>query len=117
MRVPNTSNVTSAPPVIEHNVDVSAKNTIKPTLPAKIKEEKSPSPEALKASIDKMNEDLRQSKVNLDFSIDSKSKEVVVKVIDSSTGDVLTQFPSKQALAISESIANKQKGSFLNDMA
>lgn len=117
MRVPNTSIVTSAPPVIEHNVDVSAQNTIKPTLPAQIKEVKSPSPEALKASIDKMNEDLRQSKVNLDFSIDSKSKEVVVKVIDSSTGDVLTQFPSKQALAISESIANKQKGSFLSDKA
>lgn len=117
MRIPNTGNITSAPPVIEHNVDVSATNTIKPALPAQVKEAKSPSPEALKASVDKINEELKQNEVNLDFSIDSKSKEVVVKVIDSSTGDVLTQFPSKQALAISESIANKQKGSFLNDKA
>jgi flagellar protein FlaG len=117
MRVPDTSNVTSAPPVVEQKVGSSAAITVKVALPTQVKDTKSPSPEALKASVDKINEELKQNKVNLDFSIDNKSKEVVVKVIDTSTGDVLTQFPSKQALAISESIANKQKGSFLNDKA
>ena len=117
MRVQDTSNVTSAAPVVEHNVGTNGATAVKSTAPTQVKEVKQPTLEALKASVDKINGELKQNKVNLDFSIDSKSKEVVVKVIDSSTGDVLTQFPSKQALAISEAITNKQKGSFLNDKA
>jgi flagellar protein FlaG len=82
-----------------------------------IKESQQPSKEQLQASINQMSKDLKNSQVNLDFSIDKSSKEVVVKVLDSSTGEVLTQFPSKQALAISELIASQKKGAFLNKTA
>jgi len=82
------------------------------TSSSALKEAKQPTTEQLQASVNKMSEDLKRSQVNLDFSIDKTSKEVVVKVIDSSTGDVLTQFPSKQALAISELVASQKKGAF-----
>jgi flagellar protein FlaG len=82
-----------------------------------IKESQQPTREQLQASINQMSKDLKNSQINLDFSIDKSSKEVVVKVLDSSTGEVLTQFPSKQALAISELIASQKKGAFLNKTA
>ena len=117
MKVQNIQNANSAPVVTEYNTAANVANIVKPASSLEIKESKQPSSAALTASVDKINQDLKQNKVNLDFSIDKASKEFVVKVIDSSTGDVLTQFPSKQALAISELIANKQKGVLLNDKA
>lgn len=117
MKVQNTQNAGSAAVTTDYIATSNVANTAKSAAPLAVKESKQPDPEALKASVDKINQDLKQNKVNLDFSIDKASKEFVVKVIDSSTGDVLTQFPSKQALAISELIANKQKGVLLNDKA
>jgi uncharacterized FlaG/YvyC family protein len=117
MRVQNINDVTSTVPIGQQHASENVGNVVKSALPTLVKETKQPTPEQLQASVDKISDALKQSQVNLDFSIDKTSKEVVVKVIDSSTGDVLTQFPSKQALAISEFVANKQKGSFLNDRA
>lgn len=125
MKVQDTSNVSYAAPSAEKNVASSAA-AAKPAAPVpvpttsspeQVKEAKQPSPAELKASIDKINQALELDAVNLDFSIDKNTNESVVKVIDSSTGDVITQFPSKEALAISESIANKQKGALVSSTA
>jgi uncharacterized FlaG/YvyC family protein len=117
MSVQNINNTMSTVPIVQQHTSVSIGNFAKSTSSSSVKEAKQPTPEQLKASVNKISEDLKKSQVNLDFSIDKTSKEVVVKVIDSSTGDVLTQFPSKQALAISELVASQKKGSFLNDQA
>ena len=114
MTIQEASNVILSQPFRPQEINVSAAT---PTLPPVVKEPMQPSPQELKAYVNKINQNLKQDHVNLDFSIDKSSKEVVVKVIDSSTGDVLTQFPSKQALAISELLASQKKGSFLNDKA
>jgi flagellar protein FlaG len=117
MRVQNNIDTISAAPIAQQKTNESIGSVTKSTSVSAVKEAKQPTPEQLQASVNKMSEDLKKSQVNLDFSIDKSSKEVVVKVIDSSTGDVLTQFPSKQALAISELVANQKKGAFLNKTA
>jgi flagellar protein FlaG len=124
MKIQDTSNVSYAPPSTEKNVGSTTAATTQPTPPpaaatsaAEVKDVNPPSPAEVKASIDKINQELKQNSVNLDFSIDKNTNESVVKVIDSSTGDIITQFPSKEALAISESIANKQKGALVSSTA
>jgi flagellar protein FlaG len=113
MRIQNIDNAAYMPiAALNTNVKVDI-----PTPPMPANQTKDPTSDQLQASIDKISGDLKKNKVNLDFSIDKSTKEIVVKVIDSSTGDVLTQLPSKQALAISELLANKKVGSLLNDQA
>jgi len=117
MKIQNINDTSASTPIVQQHISENVGSVDKSNLPSEVKEVKQPTPQQLQASINKMSEDLKKSQVNLDFSIDKTSKEVVVKVIDSATGDVLTQFPSKQALAISELVASQQKGSFLNDRA
>lgn len=122
MKVQDTSNISYAPPSADKSagsITTTATSTAAPVpTPTQLTDVKPPpTPAELKASVDKINQDLKQNSINLDFSIDKNTNESVVKVIDSSTGDVITQFPSKEALAISESIANKQKGALLSSRA
>ncbi len=54
----------------------------------------------------------------LTFSEDKSTHETVVKVVEAQTGTVIAQIPSRQALAIAQSIdALPQKGAFLNQKA
>lgn len=72
--------------------------------------EQEPSPEQLKSVLDNINRTLRQSNRNLEFSIDETTKQNLVKVVDTETGDVIRQFPSKEAIAISRAIEQFQQG-------
>lgn len=71
----------------------------------------------LKAAIDKMNQAMQQSNINLEFSIDRDSHRTLVKVVDSQTGETIKQFPSKEVLAISQAIDQFQKGSLFKQKA
>ncbi|WP_297448419.1 flagellar protein FlaG [Ferrovum sp.] len=54
----------------------------------------------------------------LTFSEDKSTHETVVKVVEAQSGMVIAQIPSRQALAIAQSIdALPQKGAFLNQKA
>lgn len=53
---------------------------------------------------------------NLQFSIDDSTGKTVVRVIDSSTGDTIRQFPSEEALAIARDIERMQ-GLLVKDSA
>ena len=117
MKVQNNYDAVSTLPIAQQQSSKGIGIDASSASPSAAKEAKQPTSEQLQASVNKMSEDLKKSQVNLDFSIDKTSKEIVVKVIDSSTGDVLTQFPSKQALAISELVASQKKGAFLNKTA
>lgn len=72
--------------------------------------EQEPSPEQLKNVVDDINRTLRQFNRNLEFSIDETTKQNLVKVVDTETGDVIRQFPSKEAIAISRAIEQFQQG-------
>ena len=63
-----------------------------------------PSREDVSAAVKKMNDAMQGSTQSLQFSIDEDSKDIVVKVIDQSTKEVVRQIPSKEALQIAKSI-------------
>ena len=69
-----------------------------------------PSPQQVRQAVASISQALRQSNSNLEFSIDPGSQRVVVKVLDRETGDLIRQIPSREVLAIAESIGQYQKG-------
>lgn len=76
-----------------------------------------PTPEQLKSAVHTINQALQQSGQSLAFSIDSATKMTVVKLTDTSTGEILRQFPTQQTLAISQSIEQYQQGMLLTQKA
>jgi flagellar protein FlaG len=47
---------------------------------------------------------MQHSNQSLEFSVDPNTKTPVVKMTDTETGKVITQFPSEAVLAIAQSI-------------
>jgi flagellar protein FlaG len=63
-----------------------------------------------------INRFMANSSRSLTFSVDDESGKIVVKVIDPDTKDVIRQFPSEEAIAISKSL-DKLQGLLLHDQA
>ena len=76
-----------------------------------------PSNAQIQSAVDKINQAMLQTNTGVEFSIDSDSNRTVVKVVDSKTGDTIKQFPSKEMIAISQSIDQFQKGLLLTQKA
>ncbi len=76
-----------------------------------------PSETQLKGAVDSMNNAMRQAHQSLEFSVDAASHTTVVKMTDTETGQVISQFPSDAALAISRSIEQLQAGALLQRKA
>jgi len=75
------------------------------------------SAEQLKSVVDNINKTMRQSNRSLEFTMDADSKQQLVRLVDTETGDVIRQFPSKEAMAISRAIDQFQQGLLLNQKA
>lgn len=76
-----------------------------------------PSPEELKQAVAVINRTLQQSNQNLEFSVDDATDQTVVRMIDTSTGELIRQFPSESALAIARDIEQFQQGLFITQKA
>jgi len=76
-----------------------------------------PSDAQLKSAVDSINSSLKQSNTNVQFSIDQSTKQAVIKVTDSITGQIITQFPSKEAMAVSQMIEQSQHGALIKQQA
>lgn len=76
-----------------------------------------PSIAQLQRLIVSMNKAIQQSNSNLEFTIDKDSEKILVKLIDTSTGEVIRQIPSDEVLAIAQSIEQMQQGLLLNKNA
>jgi flagellar protein FlaG len=76
-----------------------------------------PSPSELKSAVAAINNVMRQSNLNLEFSVDTDTRETVVKMVDTSTGELIRQFPSEATLAISRGIEQFQQGMLLTQKA
>lgn len=70
---------------------------------------KAPSANQLQRAVDNINQLFRQSNTNLEFSVDDESQKTVVKMLDSSTGELIYQYPSKVAIAISNALDSEMK--------
>jgi flagellar protein FlaG len=58
--------------------------------------------------VEDINRQLEAAAQNLRFSVDDTTGKTVVRVVDSTTGDVIRQVPSEELLAISRSIDRLQ---------
>jgi flagellar protein FlaG len=77
-----------------------------------------PNSASLQNAVDNINKSFKQRGTNLQFSIDRDTKHNVVKMLDSSTGEMIRQFPSEVTLAISKVIDQEMKqGVLLNQKA
>ena len=75
------------------------------------------SAEELKSAVDAINKVLQQSNQNLEFSVDTDTHRTVVRMVDTSTGELIRQFPSEATLAISRGIEQFQQGLLLTQKA
>lgn len=75
-----------------------------------------PTPAQLRDAVDTLNKAMKQINSALEFSIDGDTKATVVRVVDSSTGVTIKQFPSEEALAITRAI-DKMQGMLLRQKA
>ncbi|MES2238394.1 MAG: flagellar protein FlaG [Pseudomonadota bacterium] len=94
-------------PTIQQNTPIGSAAAT--DLPAK----KPPSSAQLEEAVTHINQVLQQTNRNLEFSVDDTTKRVVVKVVDTQTGELIRQIPSEETLAISRAIGTIQKGLLL----
>ncbi|HQT31247.1 MAG TPA: flagellar protein FlaG [Thiobacillus sp.] len=76
-----------------------------------------PSGEELKSAVAAINQVMRQSNQSLEFSVDTDAHRTVVKMVDTSTGELIRQFPSEATLAISRGIEEFQQGLLITQKA
>lgn len=67
----------------------------------------------LQEAVKTINDAFKHSNINMEFQIDSDTKQTVVKMVDGATGELLRQYPSEEAIAISKSINKMQSGILL----
>ncbi len=67
-------------------------------------------------AVKSINQAIQVSSQNLEFSVDHEAKEVVVKVIDLQTKQVLRQIPTEEALDIAKSL-DKLQGLLIRQQA
>ncbi len=94
--------------------------------PAKAVAELTPTPapvpktlslEETKNAVATINKAMQQSNQTLEFSVDTNTQRTVVKMVDTSTGELIRQFPSETVLAISREIDQFQHGLLLTNKA
>lgn len=74
------------------------------------------SAEEVQVVLDKMNEFMGSGQHNLNFSIDKDTEDMVVKVMDTETNEVIRQFPSEETLKLAKHIEG-MLGLILNERA
>ncbi|MCX7147385.1 MAG: flagellar protein FlaG [Sulfuritalea sp.] len=63
-----------------------------------------PSAQQLQSAVGALNRAMQLSGRNLEFSVDPSTKKAVVQVMDAQTGELIRQIPSREVLAIAQSI-------------
>jgi flagellar protein FlaG len=76
-----------------------------------------PSDAQLKSAVDSINNTMKLNNSNVEFSFAKGSDQAVIKVVDTETGQLISQFPSKAAVAISQMVAQSQPGALVKQEA
>ncbi len=82
-----------------------------------VAEARRPSIAELESAVRELNQSMKANHSNLAFSVDQDTQQTIVSVTDSKTGEVIKQFPSKEAIAISKAIGEIQQGLLLKQKA
>ena len=75
------------------------------------------STQELKSAVAVINQAMQQSNQALEFSVDTDTEQTVVRMVDTSTGELIRQYPSEATLAISRGIEQFQQGLLLTQKA
>ncbi len=87
-----------------------------PSDVAAAKSTKDPSVAEVKKAVSDINKTIQAMSQNLEFSVDTDTDEVIVKVIDQQTRQVLRQIPSVEAIEIAKSL-DKLQGLLIRQQA
>lgn len=111
MIIQNTNANQSGPSVSHVSADApkAVANTSKVEPTHGVAQGTQPSSVELQNAIDVVNRVMQQSNHSLEFSVDSETKKPVVKLVDTQTGQLLSQYPSDAMMAISRSIDQYQQ--------
>lgn len=99
--------------------DVQASDTSSLQTPQAASQTQQPQPsnkEQLEAAVKAVNDFLKPLNNSLQFNIDDDTGKIIVKVVDSTTNEVIKQFPSDEMLAIAKAIDN-MKGLLIQQKA
>lgn len=111
MSIQNVGNAASgAQAVTSASASQSVKSNQAVNVPAAPEDDKNAQPDSkqLQAALDKLKKVAAASSSDLQFSVDKDSGKTIVRVVDTITGDVIRQIPSKDVLEISKSIETMQ---------
>ncbi|RIX44744.1 MAG: flagellar protein [Rhodocyclales bacterium GT-UBC] len=75
-----------------------------------------PTPQKLQEAIKSMNDFVDGINSSLKFTVDDKSGQTVVKVVDNDTKEVIKQIPSEEVLAMAQAV-DKLKGLLVQQKA
>jgi len=75
-----------------------------------------PDSEKLETAIQSVREFVKPTNSNIEFSVDGDSGQLVVKIIDRSTKEVIRQMPSEEMMAIAKTL-DSIKGLFVTQTA
>jgi flagellar protein FlaG len=113
MNIQNSVSLGQAPPPNLRTGDAAPR----PAVQVPVQQKPEPTPQQVQQALQSINKVLQTSNSNLEFSIDAGTKRLVVKVMDTETGELIRQIPSEAVLAIAESIGELQKGLLLRQEA
>jgi flagellar protein FlaG len=107
-RLATTQLPTVSTPVVKDNgINVTATTTAKPVPPTDVE---------VTQSIKEVNKYLKQTLNGIEFSQDKDTGQTLVKIIDTTSGKVIRQIPTAQAVEISKDIT-KLQGLLIKDKA
>lgn len=72
------------------------------TQPQNPLQEAARSADEIQQDIEKMNDQLKSMNRSIRFSVDDESHDIVVKVVDENTGDVVMEIPPEEVLKLRE---------------
>ncbi|CAG0975420.1 hypothetical protein GEOBC_01510 [Geobacteraceae bacterium] len=98
--------VTAADAVKPQQAERRDKEAVKVELPKTALKELSPAEqeERAKAAAEKINEFIQSFTRDLQFTVDRDTDRVVLKVLDRTSGEVIRQIPSEEALKIAKAL-------------
>lgn len=126
--VNNNLTLSSVPPVKtetvsqQNNTSVQSQNitSVQPVKPTQNKINPTPTLDSVKTAADQSNPLLQAMKLTVEYSVDSATKEVVLKVVDTSSGKLIRQIPSAEMLDFVkrlQDLENQQKGAVIQTRA
>jgi flagellar protein FlaG len=74
-------------------------------------------PEQVAEAVQQMNRAMKMANSALEFSVDQDTDRVVVTMTDRDTGEVVRQYPSEEALALSRYLDSVSQGALLSQKA